>query len=306
MFPSWLSPISLYGDFLHHRLSAVDLSPQTLNIDEQTTMHFWGPSPNPNPPTKPSLVLIHGFGPDGVWQWLPQILFFAAHYRVYVPSLLFFGGSTTKSPDRSPVFQAKCVSALLERLGVREFSVAGTGYGGFVAYEVGRMWGDGRVRKVVIASCDVNMKRKDEEELVKRAKVEKIEDLVLPVTAGQLRRLLSFSTFRRLPYLPDFVFNHLLQKLYVENREEKLKLLEGLSHGRDETVDKSPLQQVQEVLILWGEHDQIFLLEKALELKELLGKKVRLEVIRSASHLPQLEHGTRFNNIVNHFLHCSE
>nr|GMD92401.1 monoacylglycerol lipase ABHD6-like [Ipomoea batatas] len=238
MFPSWLSPISLYGDFLHHRLSAVDLSPQTLDIDDQTTMHFWGPNPNPNPPPKPSLVLIHGFGPHGVWQWLPQILFFAAHYRVYVPSLLFFGGSTTKSPDRSPVFLAKCVSELLERLGVREFSVAGTGYGGFVAYEVGRMWGDGRVRKVVIASCAVNMKREDEEELLKRAKVEKIEDLLLPVTAGQLRR------------------------------EEKLKLLEGLSHGRDDTVDKSPLQQ--EVLILWGEHDQMFLLEKALELKEFV------------------------------------
>lgn len=139
-----------------------------------------------------------------------------------------------------------------------------------MAYEVARMWPE-RVQKVVIASCAVNMKKKDKEELLKRANVEKIEDLLLPATAAQLRTLLSLSTFRRLPYLPDFMFNDLLevicdllhyktnpcyiilftpllliymQKLYVQNREEKIKLLEGLSHGRDDTVDRSPLQQV--------------------------------------------------------------
>lgn len=40
-----------------------------------------------------------------------------------------------------------------------------------------------------------------------------------------------------------------MQKLYLENRKEKLELLKGLSLGRDDTVDNiTPLQQVHFIL----------------------------------------------------------
>ena len=90
----------------------------------------------------------------------------------------------------------------------------------------------------------------------------------------------------------------ILQTLYNENREEKLELLKGLTIGQNDIVNLSPLKQVQylpapthlfsatfynstakikmdticvvmqEVLIIWGDNDRIFLLEKAQELKE--------------------------------------
>ncbi|KAL5995337.1 hypothetical protein ACLOJK_025395 [Asimina triloba] len=53
--------------------------------------------------------------------------------------------------------------------------------------------------------------------------------------------------------------------LYKDKREEKIQLLIGLTLGKDDNVQISPLQQ--EVLIVWGEYDQIFPLEKAFELK---------------------------------------
>ncbi|XP_062193550.1 uncharacterized protein LOC133896945 [Phragmites australis] len=43
------------------------------------------------------------------------------HWRstdVYVPDLLYFGGSTSPAPGRSPGFQAECAAAALQRLGV--------------------------------------------------------------------------------------------------------------------------------------------------------------------------------------------
>ncbi|XP_059274778.1 uncharacterized protein LOC132029543 [Lycium ferocissimum] len=298
---SWLSPVSLYGGFLRRCLTNAGLTSQTIQIDDETTIHFWGPKKSSNNQLiKPSLILIHGFGPHGVWQWRPQITFFSNDFDIYIPSLVFFGRSTTKSSDRSEVFQATCVVKLLEKLGVEKCSVIGTSYGGFVAYHMGKMC-PGKVEKVIIASSGVNIKKKDNDGLMERANVEKIEDLLLPATASQLRKLISLSAHRRPPYLPDFLFNDLINKLYVENRKEKLELLKGLSLGRDDTVDHiTPLQQ--EVLIVWGEHDQIFLLDKATELKELLGEKARLEVIKNASHVPQLEHGEKFNKIVNNFL----
>ncbi|XP_073129560.1 uncharacterized protein [Henckelia pumila] len=293
-----LSIVSLYGAFLRRSLASAGLSSQSLEIDSGTTIFFWGPSAACG--TKPPLILIHGFGPHGIWQWRPQITFFAREFDVYVPDLLFFGHSYSDSSDRSEVFQAACIAKLLQKLGIRRYSVVGTSYGGFVAYRMSEMWPE-RVEKVVIASSGVNLRPRDNVELMKRAGIENIEDLMLPCAAGQLRTLLGLCVFRRL-YLPDFFLNDILDKLYSENRKEKLELLRGLRLGRDDnTVNNiSPLSQ--DVLIVWGEHDKIFLLEKAIELSKLVGEKTRLQVIKNASHVPQLENPACFNNIVKNFL----
>ncbi|KAL0323690.1 UNVERIFIED_CONTAM: Guanine nucleotide-binding protein alpha-1 subunit [Sesamum calycinum] len=210
---SCFSIISLYGRFLRRSITAAGLSSQTVEIDGDTTIHFWGP---PRAATsKPQLVLIHGFGPQSIWQWRQQISFFARDFDVYVPDLVFFGDSFTKSPERSEVFQATCVAKLLEKLGIR---CSGD--------EWAAMWPE-RVEKVVIASSAVNMRPGDNDSLLKKANVENIEDLMMPVSAGQLRKLLGLVVFRR-PYIPDFVLNDLIDKLYSENRKEKLELLKGL------------------------------------------------------------------------------
>ncbi|GFY95179.1 alpha/beta-Hydrolases superfamily protein [Actinidia rufa] len=246
------------------------------DIDDQTTLHYWATqkSLNSSEP-KPALVLIHGFGPEAKWQWRKQAVFFAARgFSVYVPNLVFFGGSATTSEDRSEVFQAVSVGKLLHNLGVMRYSVVGTSYGGMVAYHMGAI-----------------------------ANAHKIEELLLPAKAAQLRALLGLAVYRRAYYMPDFLLNDVIHKLYTENRKEKMELLRGLTLGRDNIVNLSPLQQ--EVLIVWGEHDQIFPLEKATELKELLGEKARLEVIKNTAHVPQIENPGRFNNIVYNFLCAS-
>ncbi|KAK9274315.1 hypothetical protein L1049_019129 [Liquidambar formosana] len=294
--------ISLYGHYLRRQFIAAGLSQQRANIDDETTIHFWGPKPGINLPPKPSLVLLHGFGPIALWQWRQQVCFLSPHFNIYVPNLLFFGGSTTKSSERTEVFQAVSVGKLMEILGVERFSVMGTSYGGFVAYHMAAMWPE-RVDKVVIASSAVNMVRRDNKELMERAKVERIEDLMLPTTAGQLRTLLVLAAFKTPKVMPDFLLNDFLDKLYFENREEKIELLKGLTIGRDDTPNISPLQQ--EVLLVWGDHDNIFPLKKATELKELLGEKARLEVMKNTSHVPQIEQPEQFNEIVKDFLCAS-
>ncbi|KAL8501913.1 hypothetical protein ACS0TY_021146 [Phlomoides rotata] len=292
---SCLSIVSLCSRFLRRSVTAAGLSAQAVDIDGNTTIHFWGPSA---PTSKPKLVLIHGFGPPSIWQWRTQASFFAGEFDLYLPELIFFGDSFTKSPERSEIFQATCVVKFLEKLGISRYSVVGTSYGGFVAYRMAEMWPE-RVEKVVIASSAVNMRRSDNERLLKKANVAKIEDLLMPVTAKQLRTLIGFVISRR-PYIPDFVLNDFQDKLFSENRKEKMELLKELTIGQDEIVTLAVLSQ--EVLIVWGENDQIFLLEKAVELKKLLGEKARLQVIKNASHVPQLEDAPQFNKIVNNFL----
>ncbi|KDP34016.1 hypothetical protein JCGZ_07587 [Jatropha curcas] len=300
---SFLSPVSLYAHYLRSCFTSAGLSRHSVDIDTETTIHLWAPSSNQtSTANKPSLVFIHGFGPVALWQWRRQVQFFWPHFNIYVPDLIFFGESTTKSSERSEIFQAKSVAKCLEKLGVEKYSVVGTSYGGFVAYHMARMWPE-KVEKVVIASSGVNMKRSDNEELVRKSKLENIGDLMLPKEASELRSLLGLTVNWRLNMIPDIFLNDFIHKLYSENRSKKMELLKGLSFGHDETVNISPLQQ--DVLLVWGEHDEIFPFKMAIELKGLIGKKVKLESIKNAAHVPQIERSKKFNYIVNGFLRGS-
>ncbi|KAL8107380.1 hypothetical protein AgCh_023966 [Apium graveolens] len=264
-----ISLVTLFGGIIRRTLSAASLVSQTVAIDDETTIHFWSPKPTStkSSTTKPPLLLIHGFGPHGVWQWQQQIIFFAKSYRLYIPNLVFFGGSYSTSEERSEIFQARAMGKLMEKLGVEKYHVVGTSYGGFVAFRMAEMWQD-RVIKVVIANSAVNGLLSDSMELVKRGKVEKIEDLIMPEKASEMRKLMNLSVFRR-AYVPDFILNDFINRLYSKNRKEKLELLRGLTIGWDDIMKASPLHQ--EVLLVWGEHDKIFLLDLAVELKKYAG-----------------------------------
>ncbi|EEF46155.1 abhydrolase domain containing, putative [Ricinus communis] len=258
MAPFFLSPISLYSVYLRFCFTSSGLSRQAVDIDDNTTLHFWGPDPGKKITTihKPSLILIHGFGPISLFQW--------------------------------------------RKLGVEKYSVMGTSYGGVVAYHMARMWPE-RIEKVVIANSGVNMKRSDNEELVRKSKLGSIGDLMLPKEVSQLRTLMRLAVYgRSIHMIPGFFLNDFIHQLYTKNRSQKLELLKGVIFGKNETVNISPLQQ--DVLLIWGDHDQIFPLDMAYELKGLIGKKVKLESIKDASHVPQIEKPIQFNNIVNSFL----
>ncbi|CAN1225354.1 hypothetical protein LINPERPRIM_LOCUS2481 [Linum perenne] len=89
-------------------------------------MNFWVPletipkqeTTSTKPPTKPVVVLIHGFAGEGIVTWQFQVGALTKKYSVYVPDLLFFGGSVSDSSDRSPRFQAETLVKGLRKLGV--------------------------------------------------------------------------------------------------------------------------------------------------------------------------------------------
>ncbi|TKY74848.1 monoacylglycerol lipase ABHD6 [Spatholobus suberectus] len=190
MAPSFLSIVSVYGGYIRRCFAGAGLSSQTLKVDDETTVHFWGP--RNETAQKPSVVLIHGFGPAALWQWRQQVQFLAPHFNVYVPDLIFFGGSSTRSSERSEVFQA----------------------------------------------ASEQQRRVDAE-----GSMDKIEDLMLPATPQHLRKLMSLSIHKPPQILPDFFLRDFLDKLYAENRKEKMELLKGLTIGKDDTSNISPLRQ---------------------------------------------------------------
>jgi len=276
----------------------VGLESNLLDVDDKTTMHCW--TPKKWDANKQNIILIHGFGANAMWQWYPQVKPFTHSFNVYVPDLVFFGGSTTKSSERSDIFQAESLMKMLKRLGVNKISVIGTSYGGFVAYNLAYLYPD-VVDKVVIASSGICAQVEDNIELLKHANMPKISDLLLPQSPAILRILTRLTVYKSpITIIPNFILNDFIQTLYVENRAQKVELLEGITVGRG---CESPLPVInKDVLIVWGEHDQIFPVDKAFQLKRHLADQAELVVMKNTSHIPHIEKPQVFNTIVKDFL----
>ncbi|KAG2586777.1 hypothetical protein PVAP13_5NG076300 [Panicum virgatum] len=88
------------------------------------------------------------------------------------------------------------------------------------------------------------------------------------------------------------------QRSLEDRREEKIELIKGMTTAGGSQLTPLPL----EVLIIWGEFDQIFPLEKAYVVKEKLGEKAMVKVIPNSGHLPAQEDPKLFNRILLEFL----
>ena len=181
-----------------------DLSPCAIDLDDKTTIHFW--VPNHRRFDKPSLVMVHGYGGNPLWQFLYQVGPLSRRFNVYIPELLFFGKSYSNSLERSDLFQAKCLADGLKRMGVDRFSVYAISYGGFVAYRMADMFPDA-VEKVVIVSSGIVYKDEQRREQLRRLGRHPSEILV-PKKPVDLRLLVSLSMYKQnslYNWIPDFL-----------------------------------------------------------------------------------------------------
>ncbi|CAL9781741.1 unnamed protein product [Musa acuminata subsp. burmannicoides] len=94
--------------------------------------------------------------------------------------------------------------------------------------------------------------------------------------------------------MPEFILRTCYRIYLAITWEEKLELI------KESPYSNSCL--LQQVLIIWGEHDQIFPVAKAIELQKRLGENARLEVLQNTGHLPQMEDANRFNKLLFSFL----
>ncbi|KAM0867302.1 hypothetical protein ACQ4PT_042066 [Festuca glaucescens] len=283
-----LSLVSLLDYFARRQFLAAGLRQHSVTLPYPDggsccTVHYWA---SPGEPRLPPLLLIHGFGPRATWQWRCQVGSLSRHFHLIVPDLLGFGGSScdfSSSPPPSEATQAAALAALLdsvEGLKGKRVAVAGTSYGGFVAYCLARA---------------ARPKRRAGE------RWKSGDELLIPTEPAGMRRLMEMTMYRPPPALMmlDFVLRDFIQKLFTDNREQLIHVLKGITVGTDK-FQVTPISQ--EVLIVWGEHDQFFLVEKPYVIQRSLDGKARVKIIDKTGHCPQIEDPARFNKILKDFL----
>ncbi|KAJ4851474.1 hypothetical protein Tsubulata_014145 [Turnera subulata] len=286
------------------------VQPHAVEIEAGTIMNFWVPNETINKPkkgdktnavtltkpNKPVVVLVHGFAAEGIVTWQFQVGALSKKYSVYVPDLLFFGGSITDKADRSPTFQAETLVKGLKKVGVDKCVIVGFSYGGMVAFKMAELYPD-LVQAMVVSGSILAMTDSLSEATLNELGFNSSSELLLPNSVKGCKALLSVATYKKL-WFPDRLFKDFLEVMF-NNRKERSELLEGLVVSNKEHV--IPKLQLK-IHLLWGENDQIFKLELAQNMKEQLGEKATLEGIKKAGHLVHLERPCVYNRCLKQFL----
>ncbi|RLM93172.1 epoxide hydrolase 3-like [Panicum miliaceum] len=281
---------------LHFLVRRAGLRHHTVDVDGAGTTTSSNKLPPPAKKDRPAVVLVHGFAAEGIVTWQFQVGVLAKHYDVYVPDLLYFGGSMSPSADRSPGFQAECLATALRKLGVGPCAVVGFSYGGMVSFKMAEAHPD-LVRSLVVSGSVVAMTDSISETTLERIGVKSSAELLLPESVRGLKALLSIATHRKL-WFPERLHRDYLEVMFT-NRKERAELLEGLVvSNKDATVPVLP----QKILLLWGENDNIFNIELAKTMKEQLGENTMLQSISKAGHLVHLERPCVYNRRLKEFL----
>ncbi|XP_077213543.1 uncharacterized protein LOC143848474 [Tasmannia lanceolata] len=268
-----------------HSFSTAGLRSSTADIGDGTTMHCW--VPRKTNPDRPSLLLIHGFGANATWQWSQYLRpLFHWRFNVYVPDLVFFGESFTTRLDRTESFQARCVMAMMDSLGVTRMSVIGISYGGFVSYSLAAQFPE-KVERVVLCCAGVCVDERDlEDGLFPVKDVGEAVSILLPQTPEKLRQLMRLSFFKPQRTTPSCFLKDYIDVMCTEYVEQRTELIKTIIKDRK----FSDLPKItQPTLIIWGEQDQIFPLELGHRLKRHLEENSKLVIIKHAGHAVSLE-----------------
>ncbi|XAR73413.1 Acylglycerol lipase [Bertholletia excelsa] len=268
-----------YQSFVNANLKSV-----TTDLGDGIVMHCW--IPKTHNPCKPSLLLIHGIGANAMWQWNEFVSHLSSNFNVYVPDLVFFGGSYTTRHERTESFQAQCVMRTMEAHRVRRLHVVGLSYGGFVGYSMAAQF-PAAVELLVVAAAGVCMEEKDMDEgMFKVRSVDEATSVLLPQTPEKVREGMRLAFYKPMKIMPSCFLRDFIDAMCTENLQERKELIQAVH--KDRKLSDLP-KITQPTLIIWGEQDQVFPLELAHRLKRHLGDNAELVIIKEAGHAINVE-----------------
>lgn len=235
-----------------------------------------------------TIVFLHGFGGNALWQWYPQLREFADDYRVIAPDLLWFGGSESRRDDFSIQHQAQAVRSLLAFHGVERFHLVGLSYGGMVSHEVIGQEPAAVERVILVASPARAFLADDKKPVLAELGVKTVDELLLPRTPDDLRRLMRLA-YHRPPWVPRWLGRQVIDEFYAPRRREHVAMLNSVEANTAVHRETYALPPNHRTLIIWGSEDRVFPTHAALRLKAELGDNAQLCVFDGAAHAPHLE-----------------
>jgi pimeloyl-ACP methyl ester carboxylesterase len=239
----------------------------------------------------PPMLVLHGFGGDGLSTWRPNLPTLMAERTLLVPDLPWFGQSDA---DLYPGLLAVsgAMLALLDHEGVARADAMGVSYGGFVLSAMETLRPGVFDGVVIVDSPGPAFGAADVAAMCARFGVAHPEEVFIVDEPADVQRLLDLSLHRD-RRLPRFLLRDLQAEVFTRHREEQRLLLRDLPTHDGRPTD---LSGWRDPLVVWGEHDPVFPLEAGRAFAAQLGGQ--LVVIPDAAHGPSTEDPAAFHAAV--------
>ena len=271
------------------RLARAGLHETQVRLGDDTMSYWDGGSGSP-------VLLLHGMGMAGLWQWNEQASSLASTHRVIIPDLLWFGSSSSSRRDFSLGHQVAAVRALIDHLGLARLDLVGLSYGGFVAYGVAIL-DHTRVRSLILVdSPGPAFGEDDYTRLMARLGTKDPAEIFIPGTPDAVDKLMALA-YQHPPYIPRFAARQLIAEAYTEHRDELLALFKASSEHIDELTATAP-RITQPLCVIWGRNDPVFPVALSDRLLQLATNRSIRHVVEDARHTPNLEYPKEFDGLL--------
>lgn len=252
-------------------------------------------------PSKPSLVLIHGYTAS-VYVWKTAAPMLAeAGFHVVALDLLGFGYSEKPSSfDYSIRSQARMVSRFMNRLGIGRATVVGSSYGGAIAATVALDYPE-RVEKLVLIDSVINDEVKNHP-ILRLVAFRGVGEVIAPFLADSrifLRQKMQGTIAK--------ANHHLITKERIESVRRPLSNREGhrslvaTSRAWDANHIERDVHLIDApTLIIWGDQDTVIPIRNGYKLhQEMINS--RFVILKDCGHVPQEEKSEIFVGLVSEF-----
>lgn len=237
----------------------------------------------------PVLVLVHGFL-GGARQWSREIAQLANRYDVIAPDLPGFGGAADQPGCNTIAGMATAVFALLDRLGVKRFTLLGHSMGGMVAQEMAAMRPQ-RVQRLVLYGTGPLGLMPDRFEPIETSQRRLHEDGIGPTMAR-----IGATWFKDGAAARGFP---LVAEIGAQATTAAAEAALAAMAGWDGRTALPRL--TMPTLVIWGDADRSYRWAQVETLWTNL-PDVRLSVVPGAAHAAHLEKPALFQALIDDFL----
>jgi len=237
-----------------------------------------------------TLILIHGLN-DEKDSWLMLAGALKGKYHLIIIDLLGCGESDiVEDFDYSLSTQADFLQKIIEKMmtekGIESFNLAGHSMGGLVVLLADRLPID---KLILIDTLSIHVKLTSMQ--IEAQKMGNGDTLsYLNITSRKSLKALLPEVYYKVPYMPNFILDVMIEKKKAINAFEKRKFRaivdDSMLHRNGLTETLQSIKQ--ETLIVWGKEDLGIDVASAYKMHELI-KNSTLKIYDECRHYPQIE-----------------
>jgi pimeloyl-ACP methyl ester carboxylesterase len=252
----------------------------------------------------PPVILIHGFG-GAMWNWEYQHAVLAHRHRVIILDLLGSGLSDKPEEEYSPHHLVEFFREFMDSINLPQATLVGNSMGAGLAMAMALDYPERVTRLVLISGFPEQPEQSVASPHYQRFLQHRPPLWLAKMGNWMAGRKATETILQEIVYDPDLITPTVIERSF-RNRQRGdflaplYSLMDNIQNW-PEQYGKRLHEISHQVLLLWGEHDQVFPLNVGEQVKRQL-PHVEWHVIPEAGHLPQWEQPDLVNRLILSFL----